>query len=125
MYRIRKRFTAEAAHQLIGLPSWHKCSRVHGHSYTVEVVLAAEELDKTGFVVDFADLEPFGRYVAEVMDHRHLNDLVPQPTSELLARHFFDWCQTNLRLREGVRVESVTVSETGRTSATYEPGGAR
>ena len=63
-YRIAKRFRFEAAHQLGGLPPNHPCSRLHGHSYAVELVLAGG-LDARGFVVDYGDLAPFAAYLAE------------------------------------------------------------
>ena len=44
-YRIGKSFTFEAAHRLGELPEHHKCARVHGHSYAVEVTLACSTLD--------------------------------------------------------------------------------
>jgi 6-pyruvoyltetrahydropterin/6-carboxytetrahydropterin synthase len=61
MYRIGKSFMFEAAHRLVTLPPGHKCNRPHGHSYTAEVVVVATDLVGPGFVVDFAELKPFGR----------------------------------------------------------------
>jgi 6-pyruvoyltetrahydropterin/6-carboxytetrahydropterin synthase len=123
MFRISKRFAFEAAHHLAGLPEGHKCSRPHGHSYTAELQLAAPGLDECGFVTDFADLVPFGVYVAEALDHRVLNEVLDiQPSSEGLARHLHEWCSTHLRLRAGVVVEAVRVSETATTWAEYRPG---
>ena len=88
VYRIGKRFTVDASHCLPGLPAGHKCARLHGHTYTVEVVLAATELVGPGFVTDFGDLAALGRYLDEHFDHRHLNDVLDDPpTSEHLARH--------------------------------------
>lgn len=123
MYRICKRFGFEAAHHLPGLPSSHKCSRPHGHSYTVQVSLTAEELTETGFVVDFAELSVLGRYLQGTFDHRDLNEVLDvPPTSENLARLIFGWCTENLDLPSGVSVESVRVSETTSTYAEYTPG---
>lgn len=121
MFRIAKTFTAEASHQLGGLPEGHKCARLHGHSYTVEVVLASQQVSSVGFVVDFADLTPVGVYLQTYMDHHHLNDLVDQPTSELLAAHLYWWCTEHLELPVGVYVEQVRVSETGKTWASFTP----
>lgn len=124
-HRIGKRFAFEAAHRLAGLPDGHKCGRLHGHSYTVEVVLAAAELSGPGFVTDFADLDPVKAYLAEVYDHRHLNEVVDvEPTSENLARVLFDWCIANLSLPRTVAVEAVRVSETPATWAEYRPAPA-
>jgi 6-pyruvoyltetrahydropterin/6-carboxytetrahydropterin synthase len=124
VYRIAKRFDFEAAHQLQNLPPGHKCGRVHGHSYTVEVWFAAIHLDVTGFVTDFANLSPIGDYLDQAADHRTLNDLIAQPTSELIARHLYDWTTTNIDMPDGVHVEKVRVSETGRSWAEYAPEGA-
>lgn len=122
MYRIRKRFTFEAAHQLTNLPEGHKCARLHGHSYDVEIIVAAAELDEHGFVVDFADLGVLGRHLQASFDHRFINDVLEVPsTCEHLARHLFDWSVAELSLPERVRVEAVRVSETAATWAEYRP----
>lgn len=123
MYTIGKRFSFDAAHQLPDLPAGHKCRRLHGHTYTVEVSLAAEALTGggPGFVVDFTDLAPLGRYLADDFDHRLLNDVVDfPPTSERLAAHLYWWCVDNLALPGGVAVAAVTVSETPATWARYQ-----
>lgn len=121
VYRIAKAFTFQAAHQLHGLPDGHQCGRMHGHSYTAEVWLCSELLDVTGFVVDFAELRPVAAYLDQVADHRTLNDLIPQPTSELLARHLYQWTANNIVLPDGVRVEKVRISETAKSWAEYTP----
>jgi 6-pyruvoyltetrahydropterin/6-carboxytetrahydropterin synthase len=123
MYRIGKRFTFEAAHQLGGLPDGHKCARLHGHSYSVEVVLAAAVLSPPGFVADFGDLAPVKGHLDEDYDHQNLNGVLDsEPTSENLARVLFDWCTANLSLPAGVTVAAVRVSETATTWAEYQPG---
>lgn len=123
MYRIGKRFGFEAAHHLAGLPDGHKCARPHGHSYTVDVsVITDSELSLAGFVVDFAALAPFGTYLRETFDHRDLNEVVDvAPTSENLARLFYEWCSANLRLPAGVTVAAVQVREMASTFAEYSP----
>ena len=96
-HMIRKRFSFEAAHRLAGLPEGHKCGRQHGHSYTVEVMLAATQLSGPGFVADFGDLDPLKEYLAGVFDHQDLNEVLDvEPTSENLARVLFDWCTANV-----------------------------
>jgi 6-pyruvoyltetrahydropterin/6-carboxytetrahydropterin synthase len=123
VYRIGKAFSFEAAHHLPGLPAEHKCSRPHGHSYTAEVRLTAEVLTGPGFVADFADLAPLGRYLGSTFDHQDLNEvLVIAPTSENLARHLLGWCQDNIPLPPGAGIEAVRVSETASTWAEYRPG---
>lgn len=117
---IGKQFSFAAAHHLNGLPSGHKCARMHGHTYTVELMLASDVLDAAGFVADYADLDPLGRYIAEELDHRDLNDVLPvQPSCENIARHLHEWCQANLTV--GPLAAAVRVSESPHTWAEYRP----
>src|SRR6266571_4653945 len=96
-YRIGKRFSFDAAHHLEGLASGHKCARVHGHTYAVEVVLAADHLSGPGFVADFGDLAPFRDFLEKDFDHRDLNEVMDvPPTSELIATHLAHWFIDNL-----------------------------
>ncbi|MCK9878269.1 6-carboxytetrahydropterin synthase [Frankia sp. Ag45/Mut15] len=123
-YRIGKRFSFDAAHHLDGLPPGHKCARVHGHTYTVEVVFAADRLDEPGFVTDFGDLEPFGTYLDEKFDHRDLNDVLDvPPTSELLAAHLAQWIIDSLEPLVQGRLESVRVAESPNSWAEFAPAG--
>lgn len=120
-WRIRKAFTFDAAHQLHGLDPGHKCGRLHGHTYQVEIILAADTLDATGFVYDFGDLAVLKRMIDAELDHRCLNDVLTQPTSEHLAEHLFAWCRVHLDMRPEITVECVRVAETPNTWAEYRP----
>lgn len=109
--------TFEAAHQLPGLPGWHKCGRLHGHSYTATVVFSDPDADASAL------LGPFFKYAAEELDGSSLNESVggEPPTSEYLARHLFTWTSAHLDLPDGVQVNSARVSETRSTWAEYLP----
>lgn len=123
MYRIGKTFTFDAAHCLPSLPPKHKCSRLHGHTYTVEVVLLAEQLVPPGFVTDFADLHAVRDYIDTTLDHQYLNTVLDvEPTSENLARHLADWFIANLEPTIPGYLESVRVAETPTSWAEYLPG---
>jgi 6-pyruvoyltetrahydropterin/6-carboxytetrahydropterin synthase len=90
MYRIGKQFHFSASHQLEGLPDGHPCGRLHGHNDQVELILTAELLDDTGFVVDYGDLRPFQQLIDQELDHRHLNDVLPfQTSAENIARYLY------------------------------------
>lgn len=119
VFTISKTFKFEAAHQLPGLPPGHKCGRLHGHSYTAEIVLSADELIPPGFVMDFADLQPVGDYLDRIADHHLLNDLIGEPTSERLAQHLYEWVLANVPIRDGAALERVRVSETATSRADY------
>jgi 6-pyruvoyltetrahydropterin/6-carboxytetrahydropterin synthase len=121
MYQIGKRFLFDAAHQLTGLPPEHKCSRLHGHTWTVEVIFAAETLTGPGFVVDFGELAPFGNWLAATCDHRNLSECLPVPaTSEHLASYFADWIIEHLQPSLPGRLAAVRVSETPSSWAEYQ-----
>jgi len=85
--QIRKHFTFEAAHVLPHHTG--KCSRLHGHSYRLEVALDGALRERgaaQGMVEDFDVVAQVVRTgVIEQLDHTSLNDLLPNPTAELLA----------------------------------------
>jgi 6-pyruvoyltetrahydropterin/6-carboxytetrahydropterin synthase len=85
---IYKLFTVEAAHRLPNLPAGHKCTRLHGHSYHIEVHVAGPLTEPQGWVQDFADIGQAFRPIHEQLDHYYLNDIpgLENPTSENLAR---------------------------------------
>jgi 6-pyruvoyltetrahydropterin/6-carboxytetrahydropterin synthase len=81
---VTRSFRFEAAHQL----PWHegKCKHLHGHSYRLEVSVEGP-LNEHGIVVDFADLKRVVKAeVIDRFDHRYLNDIVDNPTAEVLAQ---------------------------------------
>lgn len=120
-YRIGKSFTFDAAHCLPSLPADHKCSRLHGHTYTVEVVLSAESLTLPGFVTDFGELRPLRHYLDATMDHQYLNKVLDiEPTSENLACHIAEWFRENVEPTIPARLETVRVHESPTSWAEYE-----
>lgn len=120
MYRIRKSFTFHAAHQLNGLPDGHQCARLHGHTYTIDVTVRADQVAEPGWITDFANLAFVKEFLDTRCDHRFLNDEFPDinPTAENLAARLF-------RLFEGTvahlggELESVRVHETPTAWAEY------
>jgi len=71
---ISKEFTFEASHVLPRHPG--KCSRLHGHSWKLLVVVSGEVDEATGFVMDYATLKEFVEPLIESLDHRHLGQWV-------------------------------------------------
>ncbi|MEE1825354.1 6-carboxytetrahydropterin synthase [Streptomyces sp. BE20] len=119
-YRIGKAFRFEAAHFLPGLPTGHQCSRLHGHSYTVEFVLTADRLVVPGFVTDFGDLAPVKQMIDSTLDHRLLNDALPvTPTSENVAAWLAGWFAEHVEPSLPGRLVSVRVSETQSSWAEF------
>lgn len=121
MYKISKEFNFSSSHQLHGLPDDHPCGRVHGHNYIVRVTIEGREPNEHGFIVDYNDLKPFGRWLDDHLDHRHLNDVLPmQPSAENMARWLTERVTETIPMPDGVKV-SVAVSETPKTWAEWTP----
>ena len=103
---IYKSFRIEAAHRLPNLPSHHKCSRLHGHSFVIEVHLSGEIDKKHGWVMDFADISGAFQSVYKRLDHHYLNDIdgLENPTSENLAKWIWSALIKNLDILKEVHV---------------------
>ncbi len=91
---IFKEFTFEAAHRLPNVPPGHKCERLHGHSFKVEVFVGGPVGPESGWILDFAGITAAFDPIAQALDHRYLNEIegLENPTSENLAR----WIWTRL-----------------------------
>lgn len=120
-FTIGKKFGFEAGHRLPGLPHEHKCSRQHGHSYEVEVVLTAPALERPGFVTDFGALAPFKSFLDTELDHHNLHEILSfEPTSERLAQFLAGWFLQNLQAVIPGRLVAVLVRETASSWARFD-----
>lgn len=120
-FTIGKTFDFEAGHRLPGLPSGHKCSRQHGHSYEVEVILTAPGLEGPGFVTDFGALAPFKKFLDTELDHHNLHEVLPfEPTSERLAQFLARWFIQNVQPGIPGRLVAIRVRETARSWARFD-----
>ena len=121
-FTIAKRFSFSASHALTAVPEDHRCRRLHGHNYEVEIVCSADDLDDRGMVVDYFDLDPVKQFIDETVDHRHLNDVLPgEPTAERLAWWLFESLKGTLPADVSSRIVAVRVHETPKTWAEYRP----
>jgi 6-pyruvoyltetrahydropterin/6-carboxytetrahydropterin synthase len=114
---LTKDYHFEAAHRLPMVPPDHKCARMHGHSFVIEVMVSGEVDPRAGWLIDFGEItavvEPL---LKGELDHRCLNDVpgLENPTSEHLSR----WLWERLRPRiEGL--SAITVHETCAARCTY------
>ncbi|MEM8936803.1 MAG: 6-carboxytetrahydropterin synthase QueD [Pseudomonadota bacterium] len=82
--RIVKTITFDAAHFLEADPDARPYSRLHGHSFTMDVAVEGSPGDETGWVVDFADLAAALADMRDALDHRLLNEIdgLERPTLE-------------------------------------------
>lgn len=84
--KLAAQYKFEAAHQLPMVDENHKCYRLHGHNYKIEVSVCGP-VDSRGFVIDYAELDAIVQPLIDSLDHRCLNDIpgLENPTSEILA----------------------------------------
>ena len=111
-----KVFHIEAAHHLPAVPAGHKCARLHGHSFRIEIHVRGEVGPDTGWVMDFADIKAAFAPVFDALDHRYLNEIegLSNPTSENLARWVWDQLQPRLPL-----LHRVVIHETCTSGCSY------
>lgn len=113
---IYKEFTFEAAHHLPNVPDGHKCKRLHGHSFRVQVHVSGPLHPQLGWVMDFADLKAVVKPVIARLDHYYLNEIpgLENPTSEVVARWL--WQQLKPVLPE---LSQIVVNETCTSGCVY------
>src|ERR1017187_8836375 len=117
---LRKTFQFEAAHLLPHLPKSHKCRRLHGHSFVVEIVVTGECDPRLGWLMDYADISQAFKPILDRLDHYYLNEVpgLDNPTSENIAV----WIWQELKPRLPLLTE-VTVAETCTAKCVYRAGG--
>ena len=118
--RLVKDFRFEAAHRLPRVPEAHKCARLHGHSFRVEVEVAGEVDPEMGWVVDYADIKRAFSPLHDALDHRYLNEIegLENPTSEVLVAWI--WARLAPRLPGLTRL---VLHETCTSRCVYEGPG--
>jgi 6-pyruvoyltetrahydropterin/6-carboxytetrahydropterin synthase len=109
---IFREFTFEAAHRLPNVPEGHKCARLHGHSYRVEVHVSGPVGQRTGWVRDFGDLKVAFKPLEGRLDHHFLNEVpgLENPTSEVLAKWIWDRLAADLPNLSEIRVRETCTS---------------
>jgi 6-pyruvoyltetrahydropterin/6-carboxytetrahydropterin synthase len=138
MYLLSTESTFDSAHRLLGYEG--KCQFVHGHRWLVEVVASCNYVQPIGFVIDFGILDNIVKgWIDGNLDHSTilsssdpLCDLLldtgnkvfklnSNPTAEYLAFYLYS-VLTNLikEVNKDIEVDSVTVWETPKHSATYK-----
>jgi 6-pyruvoyltetrahydropterin/6-carboxytetrahydropterin synthase len=89
--RLTKDFFFESAQTLPKAPPGHKCSKMHGHSFTVEISIEGEVDSETGWIYDHARISDAMKPLVEQLDHAYLNEIpgLENPTIEQMAAWFW------------------------------------
>ncbi len=115
--RLTREFTFEAAHLLPKAPEGHKCRRLHGHSFRVEITVEGEVDPRTGWFLDYGVVREHVEPIRAKLDHYYLNEIsgLENPTSEHLARWIWE------RLLPGLpSLVRIVVHETCEARCEYE-----
>lgn len=122
-FTIRCQATFDAAHHLrdyVGGPE-----PVHGHTWKIEVALTTAALGAYDLSVDFVPTEALVKSLAERLHNHDVNTVPPfdvkNPSAENIALWVADEIWKSGALRDGARLEEVTVWEGPRNSVTYRP----
>jgi 6-pyruvoyltetrahydropterin/6-carboxytetrahydropterin synthase len=118
--RLSKKFRLEAAHRLPKSPEGHKCRRLHGHSYQVELIIEGPVDPDTGWLMDYADVTTAFAPLHDQLDHTYLNEVegLENPTSENLARWIWD------RIGDQLPLVEIRIDETCTSACIYRGEGA-
>ncbi|WP_257387943.1 6-carboxytetrahydropterin synthase QueD [Tahibacter caeni] len=111
-----KTFQIEAAHRLPMVPAGHKCSRLHGHSFRIDIHVSGPIDPQLGWVMDFADIKQAFAPLFDALDHGYLNEIegLTNPTSENLAVWIWQRLKPELPL-----LSRVVVHETCTSGCSY------
>jgi 6-pyruvoyl tetrahydropterin synthase/QueD family protein len=119
---ITKKFSFEAAHFIPAFEVGHKCRRMHGHSFQIEVKIKGEIQSELGILMDFADVKAVVKPYVDFLDHDCLNDigereqipLLQNPTSENICK----WLYLELKPKLPI-LQSIIVHETCTSGCEY------
>ncbi len=104
--KLMKSFDFEAAHLLPCFPEGHKCRRLHGHSYKVDVVIQGDIPKGECHLLDYADIKSTYAPIRDRLDHYYLNEIegLENPTAEVLAKWIWDRLKPALPMLAVIRV---------------------
>ena len=130
MISISKRYDFDAAHQL-NLPSctaeenhkmFGKCNNLHGHTYSVIVEISGPIDSTTGMIMNYFDLDKIVKPIIDGrLDHTFLNEVFPDilTTAEKMVENIAEWFRIEIEGGTVLNLESVTLSETPKTTAKW------
>jgi len=90
--RLTKDFSFEAAQTLPNVPAGHKCGKMHGHSFRMEISVEGEVDPSTGWLYDHALISRAMDPLLDLLYHSYLNDIpgLGNPTIENMCRWFWE-----------------------------------
>ena len=120
MYDVTVKTGFSAAHQLRLYDG--KYENLHGHNWTAQVTVEADELNTIGVGIDFVELKEMVERILSRLDYQNINEISPfdkeNPSAENIARWLFLELKTQIDT-ESTRVKRVEVCEMEGCGASY------
>lgn len=104
MYEIYVSAQFEAAHRLTG--NFGPATRIHGHTYRLEVVLRGERLKEDGTLYDLGELGPAVEELAASLHYRNLDEVPGLAGRNTTAENVAGFCWE--RLSEPLRGQGLS-----------------
>ena len=122
MFKLTVSTSFDAAHFLPNYPG--KCAQMHGHTWQIEATwhLPNSSINNpTGIAADFGILKDMLDTVAELFDHKMINQVIPIPSAEYIAARMFEVLAT-MSTQKGIQgLYSTTVWESVDACVVYSP----
>ena len=120
MYDVTVKTGFSSAHQLRLYDG--KYENLHGHNWTAQVTVEADELNPIGVGIDFVELKEMVERILSRLDYQNINEISPfdkeNPSAENIARWLFLELKTQIDT-ESTRVKRVEVCEMEGCGASY------
>ena len=125
MFQLLVKEHFNAAHSLRGYQG--KCANIHGHTWIVEILVAGNQLDELGMIIDFGELKKIVKEKTAQLDHQYINELAEfgdgglNPTAENIARYLYRQLQKELaNTHPQISLLEVKVWESNSSCAVYK-----
>ena len=120
MYDVTVKTGFSAAHQLRLYDG--KYENLHGHNWTAQVTVEADELNPIGVGIDFVELKEMVERILSRLDYQNINEISPfdkeNPSAENIARWLFIELKTKIDT-ESTRIKRVEICEMEGCGASY------
>jgi 6-pyruvoyltetrahydropterin/6-carboxytetrahydropterin synthase len=94
VYEVYVAAQFEAAHRLLG--DFGPASRIHGHTYRMEVIVRGESLSEENILYDVGELRSAVEDLAASLDYRDLNEVPDLAGVNTTAEAVADYCWERL-----------------------------
>ena len=120
MYEVTVKTGFAAAHQLRLYDG--KYENLHGHNWTAQVTVEADELDPIGVGIDFVELKAMVEKNLSQLDYHNINEVPPfdeqNPSAENIARWLFLKLKVEVNTNS-TRIKRVEIFEMEGCGASY------